>query len=280
MHTGPIVKLEGTLRDASASRPSAAYWDGTRHRGRGLEHIPGLYKMNGVYGTGRDFPIYGTPGINSARDFEQAADYAAMNQADLSAWLNFERAHADIRHWGAEDWQIWSYHMRAAWTRRLDDTDQPFDGCMLLGASPDRNTWYTIQWNNTHAIRIPNLVWGSLYTGPWQEERFKSLQVSRANGYDIICCIGIEDQTTSPSQPCTWRAFSEQVKLAARIIEQVPNTDRVGEVSIVLWDHMVGHPRRSSNEDWTRAMGYATSLVTQIPAPPASSSGSSGSSDA
>lgn len=248
---------------------SARYWDGTRRRGQGLDHRTDLHKMNGIYGTGqsdREFPIYVKPGLNHAEHYEGAAEFAAMNQADLEAWLNLEKVQREIREWSAEDWAILSYHLRAAWMRRLDNYDRKFKGCMLYDASPDRDTWHTIQWNNTHAIRIPNLVCGTLYTGPHQAGNFLSLQRSRANGYDLALFVALRDQTTNPSQQCSFRAFSEQIKLCARLIEQEPGFDetgpnRVGQVSIVVWDAWPGHEARASDEDWDRALGYADRIV-------------------
>ena len=268
-----------TDRKQTEPRPSAKYHNGARWRGEGLNHRTDLHKRNGIYGTGTDFPIHLTPRLNMAEDFEKAAEYASRKQPNLAAWLNFERtANNQVSDWSAEDWEIWSYHWRAAWTRELDGSGLKFGGCMIYNSSPDKDWWHTRQWDNTEAIRIPGLVCMDLYTGPHQQGRFESLQRSRANGYDLACFVGLVDQSTSPSHRATFRDFSEQIKLAARLITEVGSGDDdlppPGEVVIVIWDAMPGHPNRSSDADWDRALGYANDIVTIVPPVDADADGS------
>lgn len=212
--------------------------NGARWRGKGWS-LPGVHDINTVYGTNRDFPVTTHPDDVKIWQYEQAVAYAGINQPDYRSWLNFEKSQRYIKIWTGPQWERWSAHMAAEYKRQMP-LSADWNGQILYGASPDKSSWHWTQWENTHEIRIPNLVCGTLYSGPWQAARMDSLRTSAMDGYDICVFVSHFDQATNKTGSL-WQ-FYQQIKMAVELRAKY----------VVYWDSPVGEPMRASNDHWVQ----------------------------
>ncbi len=260
------------IHDTARRKPLVKIKDARIWRDNGTR-IAGVEPLGVIYGTARDWVMGPSPVELQVSVYSNAARNSQTSDAKF-AWLNFEHASAYIGQWNFHDWEVWSSHLRAEFMRQHGEA---FNGCILYDASPDRDEWHTRQWDNTVAIRIPNLVCGSAYkSNRWQAERFESLRRSRMNGYDIAVFVGIEDQDTH--RFCTKREWAAQIQFVIELLDMDQDTDQqLGTVEIVYFDNPFGHPNRAPVKMWAEYHAITLRLVElDVWRPPATDADTAG----